>query len=426
MRARLAWVALGVAIAVVFVDFAQSGARVGTPPHIIRLTVAGVAYCIAIAMLCAGRSPDRRLLGLCLALGLVARAPLVLNPPGTSDDGHRYVWDARLQRAGLNPYLVRPDDPAFDQYHTPQTRLMNNRDVPSPYPPGAQYFFRAVTWLDESVIAIKAALVLAEAATVVALWVWLRGRSIDPAWTLVYAWHPIVIFETASAGHLDALGTMLLVAAVAALSRGRPLAGVLAAAGSVSIKFLPIVLAPALFRHVGWRHAAAGTVFLAVLYLPFVEEWRIPPGSLGVFVDRFRFNQLAFDGVERVTGPRIAAAAAVVAGLLTAVLVRPSARTGGVARWAWPMAVSLLLSPVVYPWYLIWLVPFAIGQAALPLLVWSLAVGSTYGVWELARNGQRWAVPPSVLAWEYGAMAAVALIVLVSRRRKIKEPTTNA
>jgi len=309
---------------------------------------------------------------------------------------------------------------------------MNNQDVPSPYPPGAQYFFRFVTAISESAVAIKAALVVAECVTLLALWWWLRVREFDPAWTLAYAWHPVVILETAGGGHLDALGVMFLVVAAATLSRGWRLAAALAVAASVSIKLLPVVLAPLIIRRVRPWHAALGGLCLAAAYVPFMDGWRIPVGSLGAVVDRFRFNQLGFDLITPVVGALPAAGVALAAGLaLSWLLSREPAgrRTGGrtapdvagsgpsAAAWAWPMAASLLLAPMIYPWYLIWLVPFAVTLATVPLLVWSLAVLLVYRVWAIAAAGGPWEVPPSLLAWEYGlVLAAGVVVVLIGRR----------
>ena len=81
------------------------------------------------------------------------------------------------------------------------------------------------------------------------------------------------------------------------------------------------------------------------------------------------------------------------------------------------MAASLLLAPMIYPWYLIWLVPFAVTLATVPLLVWSLAVLLVYRVWAIAAAGGPWEVPPSLLAWEYGlVLAAGVVVVLIGRR----------
>ena len=89
--------------------------------------------------------------------------------PGADDDIHRYVWDGRVQRLGYNPYIVVPNDPALAGLHTPETRTLNNPEVPSPYPAGAELFFRAVTAIHESVFALKVAFVVCDFAIVLVL-----------------------------------------------------------------------------------------------------------------------------------------------------------------------------------------------------------------------------------------------------------------
>lgn len=411
----VAFLACGAAIAATFAGLAESDARLGSTGYVTYMGVAAAVYSVAMALLFRGRVPSGPILVGCVALGFAARAPLVARSPGALHDAHRYIWDARLQRAGLNPYLVTPDDPAAARHHTRETRTMNNPDVPSPYPPGAQYFFRLVTSVQESVTAIKIALVACELLSVLFMHSWLRARGLPPGWTLLYVWHPVVIFETAGGAHLDALGTMLLLLSAASLARRRGMVASLAFAASISIKFLPLVLAPMFARRVRARHAAAGAGLLAALYIPFLDGWRVAPGAMGTFVDRFRFNQLAFEWLEAPLSARVAVGAAVIVGLAVALFF--SMRRGqNASGFAWPMGAALLLSPVIYPWYLIWLVPFALERAALPLLVWSLAIISTYRTWALG-PGERWAVSSGALSIQYVSMVAAVLVVAAVQRR---------
>lgn len=412
----------GATIALAFFVLAAWGSQVGSDRHLSLLAIASAAYVLAMGLLWWRRAPGRRTLILCLLLAAVARVPLVVKPAGTFDDTHRYTWDARLQRAGLNPYLVVPIDPAYDRLHTHETRLVNNAELPSPYPPGAQVFFLAVTAFGESAVAFKTALVVAEAVTVILLISWLGRTGKDPAWVLAYAWHPVAIFETASAGHLDALGTMFVVGAIVALTRGWRLAAALALAAGVSVKLLPVVLAPLFFRRVRWTHALAAAALLGALYLPFLDGWQIPPGSLGAFVERFRFNQLVFDPVAAVGGARFAAVVALFAGLGTASYMRARALELHPAAWAWPIAAALLFSPVIYPWYLIWLLPFVVVRSTVPLLVWSLAIIPTYVVWQQSRAGGPWLVPISVRLIEYGLFTLTAVLVFFAGKRRVTEP----
>ena len=133
------------------------------------LTLAGIAYLLAIREFFATRQFSRRIVVIGLVLAAVWHIEFLRLPPGIDDDIHRYVWDGHLQRLGYNPYLVIPGDPAAQELHTSQTRNLNNPDLPSPYPPGAQLFFRGVTALQESTFALKVAFVICDFAIVFVL-----------------------------------------------------------------------------------------------------------------------------------------------------------------------------------------------------------------------------------------------------------------
>lgn len=416
----LPFLACGAAIAAIFYWLSHADARLGSPAFVTTLAAAALVYSIGAALLFRGRAPVGIALLVCLALGSAARIPLMLRAPGALHDAHRYVWDARLQQAGVNPYVLRPDAPEAAAYHTRETRTMNNPDVPSPYPPGAQLFFRLVTAVRESVPAFQVALVAVDAALVAVLWWWSKRRGLPGAFALLYAWHPVAIFETAGGAHLDGLGTAWLLVAAAGLVAGVGWIASLAFAASISVKFLPLVLAPLFWRRVRVWHAAAAAALLTLLYLPFLEGWRIPPGSMETFVERFRFNQLAFEWVAGISSPRTAAGFAVLAGLAAAFACRwPSGDRDAGWRLAWPMAISLMLSPVIYPWYLLWLVPFATERAGLPLLVWSLAVIPCYRTWSLP-PGAHWGVSAEALVLQYVAIAATLLVLAVQARAPLR------
>src|SRR4029077_15490970 len=128
-----------------------------------------IAYLFAICEFFATAKFPRRVVVIGLALAAVWHIAFVRVPPGADDDIHRYVWDGRVQRLGYNPYMVVPSDPALGALHTPETSTLNNADIPSPYPAGAQLFFRAVTAIHESVFALKVAFVVCDLAIVLVL-----------------------------------------------------------------------------------------------------------------------------------------------------------------------------------------------------------------------------------------------------------------
>src|SRR5437588_6092431 len=138
----------------------------GGPYFMASLTLAGIAYLLAIREFFATPRFPRRVVVIGLVLAAVWHIDFLRVPSGADDDIHRYVWDGRLQRLGYNPYIVVPSDPAAKGLHTPETRNLNNPDLTSPYPPGAQLFFRAVTAIHESVFAFKVVFVLCDFALV--------------------------------------------------------------------------------------------------------------------------------------------------------------------------------------------------------------------------------------------------------------------
>ena len=120
------------------------------------------------------------------------------------------------------------------------------------------------------------------------------------------------------------------------------------------------------------RDGALAAVVLGLLYVPFLNHGRIPFGSLGAYVQSFRFNDPVFAMLERVAAPQVVAGLAVLVGFLTAIWMRRRLAAWSPDAFAWPMAASLLCAPVVYPWYLLWLLPFLRSTSTLPIIIWTV------------------------------------------------------
>jgi alpha-1,6-mannosyltransferase len=390
----------------------------GASSFIIPLAVAGIAYLLAVRELFSAAGLPKRVIVIGLGLAVLWHVLFLLRPPGADDDIHRYVWDGRVQRLGYNPYIVVPGDPALAGLHTPETRALNNPDLPSPYPAGAQLFFRAVTAIHESVFAVKAALVICNLAIVLVLLDVLRSSGQPAHWVLAYAWNPLLATEVAGSGHIDILGVLLLlVSAAALLRRWRALAAV-AFGLAVAVKFLPIVLLPLYWKRVRIRDGALAAVVAGLLYIPFFNHGRIPIGSLGVYVQSFRFNGPLFALLERVSTPQLVVMLALLAGFVTAICLRIKSAAWSSETFAWPMAASLLCAPVVYPWYLLWLLPFMRSVSTAPIVIWTVSIIPTYYVWHLRTLGRPWLVPGWIMLLEYGALAAAGAVVMFRRFRR--------
>ena len=402
---------LGAILLVALTICSRNFSRTGEPSFLIPLAVAGVAYLLAIRELFSTPEFPKRVIVFGLALSALWHFEFLRMPPGSDDDIHRYLWDGRVQRLDYNPYVVVPDDPALAGLHTSETRTLNNPEVPSPYPAGAQLFFRAVTAIHESTFALKIAFVICDIAIVLVLLDVLRSTGQAEHWVLAYAWHPLLATEVAGSGHVDIVGVLLLLVSAAALLRRRRAIAALAFGLAVSVKFLPIVLLPLYWRRVRVRDAALAAIVVGLLYVPFFNHARIPIGSLDTYVQRFRFNDPVFATLERVAAPQIVVGLAVLVGFLTAIWMRRKPAEGSADAFAWPMTASLLCAPVVYPWYLLWLLPFLRSASTVPVMVWTLSIIPTYYVWHLRTLGRPWLVPDWIMALEYGSVAVAAAVI---------------
>jgi hypothetical protein len=417
----------GVILVVALTMCSRKFSSMGAASFIIPLAVAGIAYLLAIREFFSTPRFPHRVIVTGVVLAALWQVPFLLTPPGADDDIHRYVWDGRVQRLGYNPYIVVPSDPALGGLHTPETRTLNNPDVPSPYPAGAELFFRAVTAIRESVFALKVAFVVCDLAIVLVLLDILRRSGQGGHWVLAYAWNPLLATEVAGSGHIDIVGALLLLVSYAALGRRWRTVAALAFGLAVAVKFLPIVLLPLYWKRVRMHDAALAAAVVGLLYVPFLNHGRIPLGSLGTYVQSFRFNDPVFAALERVAAPQLVVGLAVVVGLLTAIWQRSKAPAGSSDAFAWPMAASLLCAPVVYPWYLFWLLPFMRSASTLPIIIWTVSVIPTYYVWHLRTLGRPWLVPGWIMLLEYGSVATAWVIIGLcgSLRPAITRGTTD-
>jgi alpha-1,6-mannosyltransferase len=413
---------LGAIIFAALTICSRNFSSMGAPSFVIPLAVAGMAYLLAVREFFSTSTFPKHVIVVALVLAALWHLLFLMTPPGPDDDIHRYLWDGRVQRLGYNPYLVVPSDPALGALHTPETRTLNNPDLPSPYPAGAQLFFRAVIAIHESIFALKVAFVLCDLAIVFVLLDVLRGSQQGAHWVLAYAWNPLLVTEVAGSGHVDIVGGLLLLVSFAALGRRWRTVAAVTFGLAVAVKLLPIVLLPLYWRRVRLRDGVLAAVVFGLLYIPFFNHGQIPIGSLGTYLRSFRFNDPVFATLEQVAAPQLVVGLAVLVGSLTAIWLRRDSAAWSSDAFAWPMAASLLCAPVVYPWYLLWLLPFLRSASTLPIIVWTVSIIPTYYVWHLRTLGRQWLLPGWIMLLEYGSVAAAGAIVGWRRLRRPAQP----
>ena len=151
-------------------------------------------YAVA-AWLVLSRRWNGRAFPIIIVTAILARAIALLAPDTLSTDIYRYVWDGRVQAAGINPYRYVPADPALaflrdEDIYPNINRADYARTV---YPPVAEMIFFIVSRIQETGMAIKLAMAGFEAVTIGAILAWLRRDGLPRERVLIYAWHPLPI-----------------------------------------------------------------------------------------------------------------------------------------------------------------------------------------------------------------------------------------
>lgn len=436
MRGSVRFALLGLAVlAATWATVLTSvGGPAGLPRHLVLFVLAGVVWvgAVIVAPRLRAGTRDRAVI---VGIAVLLRVPAWLAPPVHSDDVFRYVWDGRVSRAGINPYRYAPDDPALAHLRDGEAApvatgvergaarptsgagvypRINNRDLPTIYPPAAQLLFLVAALVPgPPLLGIKLALAACDLG-VLALLLLLAGRlGRDSRGAIAWAWSPLVVVEIAQNAHLEPLPLLGIVGALYARAFGHAgragaLLGLAAAAKLVGAPLLVALRSPR-----AWVAAGLACVVLA---LPFASAGRAMAGSTGEFARRWRSNEGAYALVQavadrlvcralgaphvpRAEGPACdapldlwphvglaalisgrparaavypdelaafaaraivgAALACVVLGVLIRTWRRPDDVVVTLSGMEWILGALLLLTPALKPWYATWLLPFA-------------------------------------------------------------------
>jgi alpha-1,6-mannosyltransferase len=330
----------------------------------------GAVWALAAVVIVRGSNQQPALavvLGTAVLLRLIALAA----PVFLSDDVNRYIWDGRVQAAGINPYRYIPNDPELEPLRDRRVfpHINRNNYAPTIYPPVAQMLFLLASRFGETALAVKLVFVTIEAVGIGTLMFILREAGRPAEHILLYAWHPLPVWEIAGSGHVDAAVVTLVALALAAAISGRRVWSSAALAAATLVKFFPLVLAPALWRpaksNLGdWRWPAAFITVIVAAYLPYIGVGTRAVGFLPGYIAEENLGSGSgfwLLAVIRRTIPMplaayLGLAVSVMAGLAIGALSR-GPEPGSSLRWATALGTAaLFFASPHYPWYFVWLV----------------------------------------------------------------------
>jgi alpha-1,6-mannosyltransferase len=407
------------------------------------LFASAAAFVFALVQAWRGALPTRRVVLVAVILHVLAVAiPLFL-----SRDVYSYaIYGRMVSHHGANPYTEIPA--AFPTDATYPRVSVDWIDSPSVYGPAFTATAGGVTALVESpaniVTGFKVLAAVASLGTV--LLVLAAARRLLPERAafaaVLVGWNPVVVFHGVAGGHNDAILALAVAAAVLAIAARRELWGTAALALGTLVKvsgaipLLVAVVAAVLRRPAGerwrafWLHAGVAAAVSVPFVVPFMQTEDPTLGTLELtsrqgWLAPSRFVLTIVRGVARVVGGDVAydvasllvrVAFPLLFGWVLATLLRHLARDRlslqpevVLGAMGWASLISLLVSPVLLPWYAAWVLPLAWflpnparGGAVLvsvALTITELVAEPTRspGVWEAMVFGLHWVATPIVL-----------------------------
>src|SRR5580698_9704648 len=291
---------------------APTDSRDGALPSMnAKLRVAAISLALIVIV---GLVLLRSAVALILLGGIAVQLAAVSAPPQNSNDLYRYIWDGRVQAAGVDPYAYVPtarqltglrDEFLFHpgaEYCVSQSYVVshpaaelaagctaiNRPTVPTIYPPVAEAYFLGVHYLPggaSSSKPIQAATALVAVLVTVLLLFGLRRLGRDVRTAALWSWCPMVALEAGNSAHVDVvaagLGAVAILMLATARTTRRTILGGILLGLAIATKPTPALTIPALLargdtsrplRAGLWRRrftvaAAASSAFIAV-YVP--------------------------------------------------------------------------------------------------------------------------------------------------------------
>jgi hypothetical protein len=327
---------------------------------------------------------------------VLVRLVLIDVAPYTSNDASRYLFDGRIAYEGYDPYRISHDAEQLTelrkQWQPPQEHLA----YVTIYPPLALALFAYSSsfGVENAELAWRCLLLLAGLLTV-----WFSALVLKKAGKLEHlalvALSPLLILETGVGLHLDAFSTLAVAAALYLWQHNfRWYCGIAIGIG-MSLKVLPVMLLlPLIFLQKSLKNAfalvAGWIATVGIIYAVTIALGYIPVGSVAVFFEKWRNASAVFLALDNlVSGYQLIAILLIIAFLTILMIALVSFKNSQGNNknsdaiyycMQLSLALPLLLSPVLFPWYLMPLVPLLALRPNIYLFTWLLLMPLTYEV----------------------------------------------
>jgi len=331
-----------------------------------------------------------------LITAFLVRIVLIDVVPYTSNDASRYLFDGRIAYQGFDPYRISHDADELTELRAKWQPPQEHAAYVTIYPPLALalFSFSSSFGADHAELAWKCLLLLAGLLTV-----WLSALVLKKAEKLenlpLVALSPLLILETGVGLHVDAFSALAVISALYLWQRQLLLYCGVAIGIGMSLKVLPVMLLLPLFflqksLNRSFTLVLGWVVSVVIIYGATVTLGYLPVGSIGVFFEKWRNAAPIFTVLDTLfIGYQLVIALMVIAMTTVIIIAYTSFKQNNDRKASTDviylgmqasLALPLMLSPVLFPWYLLPLIPLLALRPNIFLLAWSLLIPLTYEV----------------------------------------------
>lgn len=302
----------------------------------------------------------------------------ILLPFEPSSDIYRYLWEGKLQRLGINPYSFPPESPHLSPYRDELYEGINNKHLSTLYPPLALMTFAVSDFLSHSAVTMKLTFITFDLICIFFIIKLLSLKGMNLLNVVIYAWNPLVLMNFAGRGHLDALQMAFVMAALYFLYKGCPGRALSSLTLAVLSKFSSGVMLPFFIQKMQKRHLVILPAILLIAYLPYMGAGRGLFSTLWHFGSQRHYNDSLHALIYSLTGDYISYP--IVAGtiIIVVMLYHLSIKTDALRAGFILTGALLVLSPVVHPWYVGWIIPFLCFYPSKAWLLLTCSINLSY------------------------------------------------
>ena len=330
--------------------------RAKIPEFLLCYIAVSIVYLVACGYLSTTREWSH--VWLILGFGLLFRLILLFSPPSLSDDVYRYAWEGYLQTQGVNPYRFPPEAAELTNLRNEIWGKVNNKDASAIYPPLLQALHAGIYWVFRSIWGYKLFFLAIEVLLVWILFRLLRIRKRNMGNIIFYVWNPLVVVETAGSGHHEVCSSALLLGSVLFCLTDQHRKSVFLLASSVLCKLYPVFGLPFFAKRIPSKHFVWFPLILAGGYLPYASAGSHLFSALQYYREKWRFNGFLFYRLSEYLSDEKAAERLLFLVVVLLVAWWVATEQDLLKQLFWVTGTILLCIPTLFPWYLLWLVPF--------------------------------------------------------------------